>query len=280
MVGLASPAFAQRAARVAALPDVRSAAALVIDDQSGQVLYAKNTGNVHPIASITKLMTAMVVIDAKLDLAEPIEVLEDDKSKVKWSRSRLRIGATVPRADLLRLALMASDNRAAMALARTYPGGSGRAIEAMNRKAAALGLRETRFDDPAGLSRGNVSTANDLVKLVQSARRYPLVREYSTLVEHAVQTRFGAISFVNTNRLVRSDGWQIDLSKTGFIAEAGRCLVMHAKVGARPTTLVLLDAAGRYTSFADAHRIREWLEPGYTAPRNAVAPREKRAAVR
>jgi len=265
------------AAKATREPDLRSAAVMVLDDRTGEVLFQKNATSSQPIASITKLMTAMVVIDAKLDRAEPIEIREDDKSKVKWSSSRLRIGSVVTRDDLLRLALMASDNRAAGALARTYPGGMPAAIEAMNAKAKLLGLEATRFDDPTGLSPANVSTARDLARLVQAARRYPLVSQYSTLHEHAVSTKFGRIQFANTNRLVRANSWGIDLSKTGFIAEAGRCLVMHAQLAARPVTVVLLDAAGRYTPFADAHRIRQWLDPSYTPPGNATAARPRKA---
>lgn len=258
-------------------PPLRSNVALVIDDESGKVLMAKNAEAIQPIASITKLITAMVVLDARQDLEERIEILEDDKSKVKFTRSRLRVGSVISRDDLLRLALMASDNRAALALARAYPGGADAAIAAMNRKATALGLSHTQFSDPAGLSSDNTSNASDLARLVRAARSYQRVASYSTLKEHTVQTKFGPITFGNTNSLVRGARWQIDLSKTGFIAEAGRCLVMRTRMAERPVTLVLLDAAGKYTSFGDAHRIRQWLEPGYTAPRNAVADKQRKS---
>lgn len=258
-------------------PPLRSNVALVIDDESGKVLMAKNAEAIQPIASITKLITAMVVFDARQDLEERIEILEDDKSKVKFTRSRLRIGSVVSRDDLLRLALMASDNRAALALARAFPGGADAAIAAMNRKAATLGLSHTRFVDPAGLSSDNTSNAADLVRLVRAARSYRQVASYSTLKQHTVQTKFGPITFGNTNSLVRGERWQIDLSKTGFIAEAGRCLVMRARMAERPVTLVLLDAAGKFTSFGDAHRIRQWLEPSYTAPHNAVADKKRKS---
>ncbi len=257
-------------------PSLRSNVALVIDDESGKVLMAKNADAVQPIASITKLVTAMVVLDARQDLEERIEILEDDKSKVKFTRSRLRVGAVVSRDDLLRLSLMASDNRAALALARAYPGGPDAAITAMNRKSTALGLQHTRFADPAGLSSDNTSTAADLAKLVRVVRGYRRIADYSTLTEHTVQTKFGPITFGNTSSLVRGKRWQIELSKTGFIAEAGRCLVMRTRMADRPVTLVLLDAAGKYTSFGDAHRIRQWLEPGYTAPRTAVADKKRK----
>ena len=237
---------------------------MVIDDESGTVLYAKNPSTVQPIASITKLMTAMVVIDAQLDLQERIEITEQDKSTIKWSSSRLRVGTVMTRDDLLRLALMASENRAASALARTYPGGEEAAVAAMNEKAMRMGLSSTRFDDPTGLSSGNVSTAADLARLVQYARRYPVVSEYSTTHEHTVKTRFGPSVFANTNRLVHANSWNIDLSKTGFIVEAGRCLVMHLSIAAKPMTFVFLDSSGRFTPFADANRIRDWLDPSFT----------------
>lgn len=279
MAMLAAAALAIGAATALAkdAPALRSNVALVIDDESGRVLMAKNPETIQPIASITKLVTAMVVLDARQDLNERVEILEDDKSKLKFTRSRLRIGAVVSRDDLLRLALMASDNRAALALARGYPGGADAAIAAMNRKALTLGLQHTRFSDPAGLSSDNTSTASDLAKLVRAARAYRHVADYSTLTQHTVQTKFGPISFGNTNSLVRGARWHIDLSKTGFIAEAGRCLVMRTRMADRPVTLVLLDAAGRYTSFGDAHRIRQWLEPGYTPPRNAVADKKRKS---
>ena len=268
-VCLAASAHAQAGKRPA-MPVVHAAAAMVVDDATGNVLYEKNSAEAHPIASITKLMTAMVVLDAKLDPHERIEIVEEDKSTIKWSRSRLRIGSVLSRSDLLRLALMASENRAAAALGRSYPGGMVAALAAMNKKAAALGLHTMRYADPTGLSPDNVSSAGDLAKLVQAAHRYPLIREYSTLPKYDVQSKWGTTAFVNTNGLTRGDGWHIEVSKTGFIAEAGRCLVLAAQINQRLVTLVFLDAAGRYTPFADAHRVRQWLEPGYTPPANSV----------
>lgn len=251
-------------------PTLKAASALVIDDQAGTVLLAKNAGEVHPIASITKLLTVMTVLDAKLDPREPLEIVEEDKSTIKLSRSRLRIGATLSREELMRLALMASDNRAAAALARTYPGGTPAALAAMNAKAQALGLAHTHVDDPTGLSPNNVSTAEELAKLARAALGYRLIREYSTTTDYEVEALGRTVAFRNTNSLTRREEWNIDLSKTGFITEAGRCLVLHARMGSRPVTIVLLDAAGKYTPFADAHRIRQWLEPGYTFPHTAV----------
>lgn len=253
-----------------AKPEVHASAAIVTEDATGQVLFAKNPGEPLPIASITKLMTAMVVIDAAQDRKEPIEILEDDKSRIKWSRSRVRVGSVLARDDMLRLALMASDNRSAAALARTYPGGTEAAIAAMNRKADALSLVATRFADPTGLSPENVSSAADLAKLVHVACKYPLIREYSTCPEYQVHSKWGATAFVNTNRLTRGEGWRIELSKTGFIAEAGHCLVLAARINEKLIDFVFLDAAGRFTPFADAHRVRQWLEPSYTPPPNSV----------
>ena len=253
--------MALAASPLAGLPPVRSGAVLVVDSTDGAVIFAKNAQSVQPIASITKLMTALVVLDGQLDLNARIEITEADKSTVKFSRSRLLIGTVATRRELLRVALMASDNRAAAALARTYPGGTEAALAEMNRKARVLGLVDTRFDDPTGLSAGNVSTAVDLARLIVVARRYPEIREFSTSANATIRTPRGDVVFGNTNGLTHSKGWEIDLSKTGFIAEAGRCLVLHTKVGSRWMSMVLLDAAGRYTAIADAQRLRQWLEP-------------------
>ena len=258
------------ATAVAREPVLKAASALVLDDQSDTILLAKNAEQIHPIASITKLLTVMTVLDAKLDPHEPIELVEDDQSTLKFSRSRLAFGTTLPRGELMRLALMASDNRAAAALARTYPGGTRAAVAAMNAKARALGLAHTSVDDPTGLSPNNVSTARDLAKLIRAAVGYRAIREYSTTPEYEVSSLGRTVAFRNTNALTRRGEWDIDLSKTGFITEAGRCLVLHVRMAARPVTIVLLDAVGKYTPFADAHRIRQWLEPGYTFPRTAV----------
>jgi D-alanyl-D-alanine endopeptidase (penicillin-binding protein 7) len=246
---------------VAGLPNLKSAAALVIDLNDGQTIYAKNTQNVTPIASITKLMTAMVVLDAGLQLDETIYINSADLDLVKHTNSRLAVGTGLPRSEMLRLALMSSENRAAASLSRAYPGGSEAFLAAMNRKAIELGMWNTRFIDSTGLSSENVSTAEDLVKMVKGAYQYPLIREFTTTPAHAVETAAGRnLQFRNSNGLVKNPTWEIGLSKTGYISEAGRCLVMQAKIAARPVIIVLLDSWGKYTRMADANRIKKWLE--------------------
>lgn len=240
---------------------VRSTAALVVDLQDNRIVYAKNTRSVVPIASITKLMTAMVVLDAGLPLDEPIVVGNADLDFVKHTYSRLGVGTVLPRAEMLRLALMSSENRAASALGRAYPGGSEAFIAAMNRKAVELGMFSTRFVDSTGLSSDNVSTAEDLVKMVKGAYQYPIIRETTTTPAHEVATIEGrSLQFRNSNGLVKNPTWEIGLSKTGFISEAGRCLVMQAKIAARPVVIVLLDSWGKHTRIGDANRIKKWLE--------------------
>jgi serine-type D-Ala-D-Ala endopeptidase (penicillin-binding protein 7) len=262
-VRMAAPAVEEH---VGGEPSLRSSAALVLDS-NGRTLYAKNVTSVQPIASITKLMTAMVVLDAKLDLSELIAITDDDVDSLKHTSSRLRVGTMLSRDDLLHLALMASENRAASALARAYPGGAPAFIAAMNRKAAELGMRSTQFLDSTGLNRENVSTAEDLAKLVTAAHRYPLIQQYTTDTEHAVHTNAGRLlQFRNSNGLVRSDDWHIDVSKTGYIQEAGRCLVMQARIAATPVVIVLLDSWGKYTRIADANRIKKWVEVQLARP--------------
>jgi len=241
-------------------PAVKSSAALVLDQQSGEILYGKNSQAVLPIASITKLMTAVVVLDAKLDPAEEISVTDEDVDWLRGSHSRLRVGVTLTRDDMLRLALMASENRAASALSRAYPGGREAFVRAMNEKARELGMRGTRYADPTGLSSTNVSTAEDLATLVRAAHQYYQIREYSTAMGHDVVAGGRPLSFHNTNSLVRAQGWDIGVSKTGFINEAGRCLVMQARLAGRAVVIVLLDSWGKQTRTADAARIRRWLE--------------------
>ena len=243
-------------------PNVSSSGVLVFDPNSGQTLFSKNADQVTPIASITKLMTAMVVLDGKLSLEEPIELTTDDIDLLKNTRSRLPIGSHFRRDDLLRLALMASDNRAASALGRNYPGGINAFVAAMNAKAQALGLTQTHYVDSSGLSPANVSSPQDLAKLVAAAAKYPLIKEYSTTGAVNVTLPDGKrkLNFVNTNTLVRNSDWQIGLSKTGYINEAGKCLVMQAMIANQPIVIVLLDSWGRLTRVADANRIRKWLE--------------------
>jgi D-alanyl-D-alanine endopeptidase (penicillin-binding protein 7) len=252
-------------------PEVRSNLALVIDESQGQPLYAKHPEQVAPIASITKLMTAMVVLDAALPLDEPIAIDPADVDRVKHSKSRLPVGGSLARGDLLRVALMSSDNRAAAALARTYPGGTGACLEAMTHKAAALGMTGTRFDDPTGLSSGNVSTASDLARMVTAARRYPPIREATTTPLHRVTLSNGRVlEFHNSNGLVSNPSWSIGLSKTGYINEAGRCLVMQARIAAREVIIVLLDSWGKNTRLGDANRIRHWMEATLALPGSAA----------
>ena len=248
-------------------PNLLSHAAIVFDQTSGQMLYAKNADNAVPIASITKLMTAMVVLDAKLNLDEAVVIHESDIDLLKNSRSRLPVGTAFRREDLMRLALMASDNRAAAALGRTYPGGIVAFVEAMNVKAKTLGLTNTRFIDSTGLAPGNVASPQNLAMMVAAASAYAQIREFSTTAAlHVKLAESGReLGFINTNSLIRSDGWNIGLSKTGFINEAGKCLVMQAIISSKPVVIVLLDSWGRYTRAGDANRIKKWLESGKVA---------------
>lgn len=251
--------------RQAANPEqmfLRSSSVLVQDASSGETLFAKNADAVLPIASITKLMTAMVVLDRTPDLGAKVVISADDMDYLKGTRSRLRPGATLTREELLLLALMASENRAAAALARTYPGGTTAFIAAMNQKAKALGMTDSRFEDSTGLSSGNVSSAPDLAKLVQAAHEYPEIREYSTRDEAQVAVLGQTLQYRNTNGLVRGHTWDIGLSKTGFINEAGRCLVMRVRLASKDLVVVLLDSWGKNSRIGDAQRIKKWLETG------------------
>lgn len=240
---------------------LRSAAALIKDQQTGEFLIQKQATAVLPIASITKLMTAMVVLDAGIDLEEFLTIESGDMFGLRRrARSLLLVGSELTRRDALLLALMASDNRCARALGRTYPGGLDACIAAMNAKARSLGLTETRFEDPTGLSSGNVSSAWDLVQLVDTACQYNLIREFTTYKKAFVNSGRRIMEFHNTNRLVQNPGWQIGLSKTGFIGASGRCLVMQAQVAQRSLIIVLLDSQGKLTRIGDANRIKHWLE--------------------
>jgi serine-type D-Ala-D-Ala endopeptidase (penicillin-binding protein 7) len=241
-------------------PVLRSASVLVKDQQTGEVLIQKQTEAVLPIASITKLMTAMVVLDSGIDLSESITIEPSDMDTLLYSPSRLPVGTHLSRKEALMLALMSSENRAANALGRTYPGGLGAFVLAMNAKAKSLGLSRTHFEDTAGLSSGNTSSALDLAQMVDAAYHYPLVREFTTLEEATIFSGHRTLEFHNTNRLIQNPRWQIGLSKTGFTNEAGRCLVMQASVARRPLLIVLLDSQGRLTRIGDANRIRQWME--------------------
>lgn len=243
------------------LPKLGSAIAMIYDEQTGQPVYSKNVNSVVPIASITKLMTAMVILDAKLPLDEPITITREDRDRLKGTKSRLKQGMTLSRGDLLTLALMASENRAASALARTYPGGMPVLVAMMNAKARELGMEDSSFQDPTGLTSENVSTAQDLVKMVLAAQNYELIQRASTQSRHVVKVNDRqSLHFVNTNPLVRNRNWDVGLSKTGYISEAGRCLVMQAKFSERPTVIVLLDSWGKNTRVGDANRIKSWME--------------------
>ena len=242
-------------------PEVRSNVALVLDELGGRTLYAKHATEAVPIASITKLMTTMVVLDAGQPLDELVAIDRADIDRIKHTRSRLEVGWRVTRGDLLRVALMSSDNRAAAALGRTYPGGTEACVAAMNRKAAVLGMTRTRFADPTGLSVDNVASAEDLARMVRAASSYPPIREATTTWSHTVRLPSGfALEYHNSNLLVRNEAWSIALSKTGYLNEAGRCLVMLAEVASRPVIIVLLDSWGTYTRLGDANRIRKWME--------------------
>jgi len=248
---------------------LRSSSALVLDAATGEAVIDKNSDAVVPIASITKLMTAMVILDRGLDLETRIVLSRDDIRTIKRSRTRLRTGASLTRDELLMLSLMASENLAAAALGRTYPGGMDAFVEAMNAKAEALGMSDTRFVEPTGLSPQNVSSARDLAQLVRAANNYPLIREYSTRERGTVQVFKRPLSFGNTNRLVRSSQWDIDLSKTGYISQAGRCLVMRVHLASKDLIVVLLDSWGRQSRIGDANRIRKWLESNLSSARSS-----------
>ena len=257
-----------------------SANAVVLDAGDGQSIYAKAADEVTPIASLTKIMTAIVVLDARLPRDEALAVDMDDFDYLKGSRSRLRMGATLSRDEMLRLALMSSENRAASALARHYPGGTSAFVAAMNAKAVVLGMLSTHYEDPTGLSPRNVSTANDLARLVRAAAEYPLIREYSTTPAHFVEVQGTGqmLGFNNSNALVKNGAWDIQLQKTGYIREAGRCVVILATIASRPMVIVLLDSLGKYSRIGDAQRVKHWLETGESLPTAALRPAAFRPA--
>jgi len=243
---------------------LRSASALVEDQMTGECLVQKQAEAIMPIASITKLMTAMVVLDAKMDLEESITIASEDVDTVRHSHSRLPVNTSLTRGDTLLLALMASENRAAHALGRTYPSGLGAFVAAMNAKARSLGLVETHFIDPTGIHCGNVSSARDLARMVDAAYQYSIIREYTTCKKATIRSSSRTMQFHNTNHLIGNPRWQIGLSKTGFIDEAGRCLVMQSQLAKRPVLIVLLDSQGKLTRYGDANRIKQWMEGSQT----------------
>jgi D-alanyl-D-alanine endopeptidase (penicillin-binding protein 7) len=240
--------------------DLRSSVALVIDQDTREVLLSKNDSAVLPIASLTKLMTGLIVSEGKLPLDEMIEITQDDVDTEKGSSSRLRVGSALSRGELLHLALMSSENRAAHALGRTYPGGLPTFVSLMNAKAQALGMKDTSYVEPTGLSSRNQSSAHDLATLVTVAYNDPKLRELSTSKTHQVSVGNRTLSFNNTNRLVKHPDWDIGLQKTGYISEAGQCLVMQAKIAGRKLIMVFLDSAGKLSRIADAERVRRWVE--------------------
>ncbi|HET7792813.1 MAG TPA: D-alanyl-D-alanine endopeptidase [Rhizobacter sp.] len=239
--------------------DLKSSVAFVMDSETNEVLLSKNSQAVLPIASLTKLMTALVVTEAKLPLDEVLTVTQDDVDTEKGSTSRLTVGTQLTRGEMLHLALMSSENRAAHALGRTYPGGLDVFVAAMNRKTTELGMTSTRYVEPTGLSSRNQSSARDLATLVNAAHNYPLIRELSTSPEHQVAVGRRQLQYRNTNGLVRNPEWDISLQKTGYISEAGRCLVMQAKLAGRQLIMVFLDSAGKYSRIGDAERVRRWV---------------------
>lgn len=258
-----------------------SVSALVVDLDQEQILFEKNADWMLPIASITKLMTAIVVLDAKQPMGEKLTITRADFDHLKHTFSRLHDGARLTRREMLKLALMSSENRTAASLARHYPGGVEAFVNAMNQRAAELGMQQTRFVDPTGLSSDNQSSARDLVTLLQAARKYPRIREYTTASNHTVRVRApnNVLGYYNTNPLVNRSSWTIDLSKTGYLDEAGRCLVMLTQIDGRPLALVMLDSFGKRSPLGDAGRIRRWLETGKGGPVATVARRYEQKRV-
>lgn len=245
-------------------PRLESDSAIVVDAETGKVIYSKNVDEVKPIASITKLMTAMVTLDANMALDETLTISDGDVDYLKHTTSRLPLGTKLTRYDMLRLALMSSENRAASALSRHYPGGKPAFIQAMNEKARVLGMHNTSFSDATGLTPKNVSTAEDLVKMVEAASHYDLIHKFTTTEgrQVAIRPRAAPLQYKNSNALVRNGQWDIEVSKTGYINEAGRCLVMKAEVAHRPAVMIFLQSNGKYSPVGDATRIKKWIESG------------------
>ncbi len=258
----AKPSFGQLAGLHSVSDDLalKSSVALVIDQDTREVLFSKNDSAVLPIASITKLMTGLLVSEAKLPMDQLITITQEDVDTEKGSRSRLKVGAQLTRGELLHLALMSSENRAAHALGRTYPGGMGHFVSLMNSKAKTLGMKDTSYVEPTGLSSKNQSSAHDLAVLVNAAYADQAVRDFSTSPGHVVAVGNRTLQFNNTNRLVKNPGWDIGLQKTGYISEAGQCLVMQTKIAGRKLIMVFLDSAGKLSRIGDAERVRKWVE--------------------
>ncbi len=250
--------------------NLKSSVALVLDSETNEVLFSKNSEAVLPIASLTKLMTAVIVTEAKLPLGELLSVSQDDVDTEKGSHSRLKVGTQLSRQEMLHLALMSSENRAAHALGRAYPGGLEAFVAAMNSKAHALGMNDTHYAEPTGLSSKNQSSARDLAALVKAAHEHQIIRELSTSPEFLVEVGNRPMQFRNTNGLVRNPEWEIGLQKTGYITEAGRCLVMQAKLAGRQLIMVFLDSAGKYSRIGDAERVRRWINEAPAAPSPTV----------
>lgn len=262
LLGLTLPLLVQ-AAHFTGLegnPGLRSASALVINAE-GKIIYGKDIDTVRPIASITKLITAMVILDSDLNLDKKITVTKADRDLIQLTGSRLEYGASLPRREMILIAIMASENRAATALGRTYPGGMTKFVAAMNKKAAQLGMSKSHFSDPAGLNVDNMSTARDLMKMVTAAQGYALIKQASTTTRIEVRpyAKRGPLVYGNTNRLLKNKTWDINLSKTGYINEAGRCLVMQANIEGEQVSIVLLNSFGKLTPFGDSNRLRKWM---------------------
>ncbi len=274
---LAAPArssFGQMAGLHAAQDglNLKSSVALVVDQDTNEVLFRKNDQAVLPIASLTKLMTGLVVSEANLPMDEKITITQEDVDTEKGSTSRLLVGTELSRGELLHLALMSSENRAAHALGRTFPGGLSLFTNLMNAKAQALGMKDTHYVEPTGLSSRNQSSAHDLVKLVDTAHQHPLLRELTTSPGHQVAVGKRVLQYNNTNRLVKNPSWDIGLQKTGYISEAGQCLVMQAKVAGRKLIMVFLDSAGKLSRLGDAERVRHWIESATAAGQVRPSP--------
>lgn len=241
------------------LSALRSGAILILDATTRKVLYQKNANAIMPIASITKLMTALVILEARQSMKDMLSISDADVDRLKYSSSRLRVGTRLSRRNMLHIALMSSENRATSALGRHYPGGMAKLVAAMNAKARQLGMRNTRFVEPTGLSSANVSTPSDLAKLVVAAQRQPLIRRYSIDRKHTISQGVHRTVYRNSNPLTRNARWRIGMQKTGYISEAGRCMVMHARVKGRGVVMVFLDAHGKYSWTRDASQVRSWL---------------------